>query len=218
MKKIKRYIGYYGGKLLFLFRHIFRIVPVGGKYKFDKKYFAPRAFSNRNCMRLEAEKHAELAKKAKKGIVEIGILYGDTSKVLANANPNIPVYGIDPIIMDSMSTTLIGNEERIKNNTFSLKNFNFIKDFSYNVVKNWNKSFDYIFIDGSHIYEDVKKDFEDWFPLLEKGGIISFHDSTMYRGGMEYWPGPSHLADELIFDPRLDFVESVARLTIFRKK
>jgi len=35
---------------------------------------------------------------------------------------------------------------------------------------------DFIFIDGDHSYEGVKKDFEMYSPLVRKGGIIAFHD------------------------------------------
>ena len=35
---------------------------------------------------------------------------------------------------------------------------------------------DFIYIDGDHNYEGVKKDFEMYSPLVRKGGIIAFHD------------------------------------------
>jgi len=35
---------------------------------------------------------------------------------------------------------------------------------------------DFLFIDGDHSYEGVKKDFEMYSPLVKKGGIIAFHD------------------------------------------
>lgn len=35
---------------------------------------------------------------------------------------------------------------------------------------------DFLFIDGDHTYEGVKKDFEMYGPLVRKGGIIAFHD------------------------------------------
>ncbi|MGC8981860.1 MAG: class I SAM-dependent methyltransferase [Minisyncoccia bacterium] len=37
---------------------------------------------------------------------------------------------------------------------------------------------DFLFIDGDHSYEGVKKDFEMYSPLVKKGGIIAFHDIT----------------------------------------
>jgi len=35
---------------------------------------------------------------------------------------------------------------------------------------------DFLFIDGDHSYEGVKKDFEMYSPLVRSGGIIAFHD------------------------------------------
>jgi cephalosporin hydroxylase len=35
---------------------------------------------------------------------------------------------------------------------------------------------DYLFIDGDHTYEGVKRDFELYSPLVRKGGLIAFHD------------------------------------------
>jgi cephalosporin hydroxylase len=35
---------------------------------------------------------------------------------------------------------------------------------------------DYLFIDGDHRYEGVKRDFEMYGPLVRKGGLIAFHD------------------------------------------
>lgn len=37
-------------------------------------------------------------------------------------------------------------------------------------------SADFLFIDASHHYEDVKKDFELWSPLVRPGGWIALHD------------------------------------------
>jgi predicted O-methyltransferase YrrM len=35
---------------------------------------------------------------------------------------------------------------------------------------------DFLFIDGDHSYEGVKRDFELYSPLVRQGGIIAFHD------------------------------------------
>jgi predicted O-methyltransferase YrrM len=35
---------------------------------------------------------------------------------------------------------------------------------------------DFLFIDGDHTYEGVKRDFEMYSPLVDEGGIIAFHD------------------------------------------
>lgn len=39
-----------------------------------------------------------------------------------------------------------------------------------------NKPIDFLFIDGDHTYEGAKQDFENYGPLVKKGGWIAFHD------------------------------------------
>lgn len=43
-------------------------------------------------------------------------------------------------------------------------------------VKEITNSLDFLFIDGNHMYDFVKIDFEMYSPLVRKGGIIAFHD------------------------------------------
>lgn len=45
-----------------------------------------------------------------------------------------------------------------------------------------DRSLDFVFIDGSHEYEDVKEDIYYWYPKVKRGGIISGHDYTNYPG------------------------------------
>jgi hypothetical protein len=165
----------------------------------------------------ENNAHIKYSSLSKNYIVEIGVLFGETTRVILQ-NSNCLVVGIDPIIPDSMNEHLIGSEESILNLKKDFNNFNFIKDFSFNVVKTWDKKIDYLFIDGDHNYEAVKNDFEDWFPHVSEGGIIAFHDSSANRGGPFFWKGPSDFADGLLEDLRLEYLETVNTMTIFKKK
>jgi len=60
-----------------------------------------------------------------------------------------------------------------------------------------NNRVDFLFIDGDHSYEGVKKDFEMYSPLVRKGGIIAFHDIipdyyTKYGIKTYSWSGEVH--------------------------
>ena len=40
---------------------------------------------------------------------------------------------------------------------------------------------DFLFIDGDHTYEGVRKDFELYSPLVNEGGVIAIHDIAPHR-------------------------------------
>jgi hypothetical protein len=51
-----------------------------------------------------------------------------------------------------------------------------------------------LFVDGSHIYEEVKGDIETWFPRVASGGVVVFDD---YFGTKPTW-GVRRAVDELL--------------------
>lgn len=42
-----------------------------------------------------------------------------------------------------------------------------------------DETFDYVYIDGDHTTEAVRKDMEAWWPKVKKGGVFGGHDVTM---------------------------------------
>ena len=48
--------------------------------------------------------------------------------------------------------------------------------------------YDLIFIDASHEYNDVKEDFKNFSNMINKGGVIIFHDINLKNSGSKkYW-------------------------------
>jgi predicted O-methyltransferase YrrM len=45
---------------------------------------------------------------------------------------------------------------------------------------------DFLFVDGDHAYEGVRRDFLDYAPLVRPGGLVAFHDVRPHSGG---WGG-----------------------------
>jgi len=48
--------------------------------------------------------------------------------------------------------------------------------FSRDIAKSWERMIDFLFIDGSHKYEDVLADFDSFYPYVRAGGLVAFHD------------------------------------------
>jgi hypothetical protein len=153
--------------------------------------------------------------------IEIGVLNGETTNYLLSIYDKINLIGIDPIIPDSMESSLIGNIEIIRNNTQMYSDrFDFIQDYSFNVFNRFeDESFDFIFIDGDHTFDAVSQDFNLYYPKVKKQGLIFMHDSRMYRGGANFHVGSSQFAEQLINnDSRLELIGEAFSLTCFLKK
>ena len=75
----------------------------------------------------------------------------------------------------------------------------------FNNVKKFSK-YDLIFIDASHEYKDVKKDFEIYSKMLNKKGIIILHDINLPNSGSKkFWSEirkkyKKYQIKEIIFD------------------
>lgn len=151
---------------------------------------------------------------------EIGVLYAETSLFFLEEFDNLNLTGIDPLVPDSMESSLIGNIETIEENIGIYKDrWQFYQDYSFNIHNKFkNESFDFVFIDGDHTYEAVSQDFELYLPKVKKGGLVFMHDSRMNRGGANFHVGSSQFADHIIEnDSRVTLVGEAFSLTCFIK-
>ena len=60
-----------------------------------------------------------------------------------------------------------------------------------------DESLDFVFIDASHEYEDVKADIMAWMPKVKRGGVLAGHD---YYVNYDYFPGVKRAAKECLVD------------------
>lgn len=142
--------------------------------------------------------------------VDLGVDYGYST--FCFAVPRIGhVYGIDNFVGDEY----VGiDEQRFKYKFVSMKreklhlqdNLTFIEGDFDEVAKEWDKKIDILHIDGSHKYEDVKKDFETWSKFVSDDGVILLHDTEIEEAnGHEY--GVKKFFEEIDL-PKFNFTHS----------
>lgn len=121
-------------------------------------------------------------------IVEIGSFKGKSTcwmaKALQIADSNEKIIAIDPHINTHDIRVPAYKEESsfeaFKNN---LKNCGVtqyvepVKQTSEDAAKFWNQPIKLLFVDGSHIYDDVMLDLKLWEPHLDVGGVLVMHDT-----------------------------------------
>lgn len=68
-----------------------------------------------------------------------------------------------------------------------------------------NQKLDFIFIDGDHSYEGVKKDFEMYSPFINPGGYIAFHDINQIDHPDSNKYGVNRFWKELNYENKFEF-------------
>ena len=126
----------------------------------------------------------------KMDMIEIGSYAGESSELFAQNFNN--VICIDPYIDDydvnditcahaPMSEVRKVFEERISPYS-NISLIPLLSDDAVNVLIE-DKKFDFIYIDGMHTYEQIKKDITNYLPLIKEGGFIAGHDfHPVYQG------------------------------------
>lgn len=152
----------------------------------------------------------------KASMLEIGSWCGRSlifSALVANANGNnCKKYSIDPFITSK-------NEPNGKYETFinNLKKYNLfneithIKEKSNDVGKNFNDNIEFLFIDGFHVYEYVKKDFELFSKHVIENGYILIHDVST-------WFGPTQLIYDIANSTKNIQILEFKDLTVLMRK
>lgn len=124
-----------------------------------------------------------LIKEYSKGnILEIGCWEGKTTYDLAVNFPDKIVYTLDYVEDDLILSNHGKKHQPLKEDICKYANdlenvkFNYKNAHTYNF--SYFKNVDFIFIDGDHSFEGVKKDTEKSIDYLKKrnGGIIAWHD------------------------------------------
>ncbi len=119
--------------------------------------------------------------------VEIGCFRGLNSQSILQMLPIKKLYLIDPYIgyddggLNPHKSLENAKEEFIERvSKFNSSNWIFLCKTSDEAFKSVPDKLDFVYIDGNHSYEYVKRDLNNYFEKLKHGGIIGGHD--FYNG------------------------------------
>jgi hypothetical protein len=145
-----------------------------------------------NNLRTSFKKFLDLKKEGELTAVEVGVWEGENSLYMLLACPNLVLHLVDA--WDNIVTWTGGPlqpkmymksiQRNAEYNLTVLQNCSehiwFTKKNSIESAKIYpNEYFDYVYIDGDHSHDAVKKDLVTWWPKLKKGGIFAGHDLSM---------------------------------------
>jgi len=124
--------------------------------------------------------------------VEVGAWYGKSTVCMAEyikkSKKNIRFTTVDDWSgVDGASAFNYEVFEAFQKNIEPWKEFVSVAVTSSVVAANCveDKSCDFVFLDGAHDYESVKKDITAWLPKIKAGGYIGGHDYTVKHPGVK---------------------------------
>jgi hypothetical protein len=150
----------------------------------------------------------ELFKTIRSGVgVEIGVANGENSlAILAQSGLEL-LYSIDPWSRELNEPLDAAHTSTVQH---YLKAIQVLRPFTRSSII-WrlrsdeavhlfaDQCLDFIYIDGSHVYEDVSQDLRIWYPKVKPGGLFCGHD---YSGNC---PGVVRAVDQFLRFNNLNF-------------
>ena len=102
----------------------------------------------------------------------------DLARVGAKYSDEWQVDNTSPKGLDKFDDTFHENNYKKTVKKFSNNpKVKIIRDYSVNAAKMFDdKYFDFVYLDGDHSYEGVKKDLDSWYPKLKKFGVMCGDD------------------------------------------
>lgn len=134
-----------------------------------------------------AAEHAAFVRwsSGRSSLVEIGVAEGLSALALRKGmNSNGTLYLIDPFHLSRLP--MFNFMKRTARRTLgSCLNGNvvWIQEFSHDAVRNWNQGIELLLIDGDHQEAAVARDWTEWSPYVQPGGVVIFHDARVFEGG-----------------------------------
>lgn len=123
-------------------------------------------------------------------IVEIGSWKGKSTTCLglgSKAGKGVPIFAIDP-----HADYRFGEFKENMDRAGIAELVTPVASTSQAKADDFHEPIELLFIDGSHEYEDVKADFDQWVPKVVDGGTVAVHDTTL-------WEGPKRVVEDNVY-------------------
>ena len=169
---------------------------------------------------LEKKAIAKYAKSAQLS-VEIGVYEGvNTVNIAKNISSDGKVYAIDPFFKGQLGISYgkIITFSYVKRNNVH-KKVVFIEKFSHEAVYGVPDKIDFIFVDGDHSLEGIKKDWADWSTKIKIGGIIALHDTSVptHDQSISQLGSYQYFNSMIIKDKRFELIETIDSLNVLKR-
>lgn len=111
--------------------------------------------------------------------LEIGTAAGENALNMLQELPIKKLFLIDPYVPymeHGRKLSYAGTDKIAKDRIGCFNEAVFIRKSSDDAIADITEPLDFVYIDGNHDYDYVKRDIDHYYPLVKKGGVIGGHD------------------------------------------
>lgn len=118
--------------------------------------------------------------------VEVGVEKAKFSEKLCQANPNLTLWGIDPLTpydsyREHVSKTKMDEFYQEVMRRMTPHQYFHHRLFSMDAVQLFDEaSIDFVYIDGNHDFQNTTNDIAEWSKRVRVGGVVAGHDYTNF--------------------------------------
>lgn len=106
--------------------------------------------------------------------IEIGTLQGDTVAYILAGEELLQMLSVEPTLLPT------AKEVQAKYST----RLTIINKTSDNAIASIHGLYDFVWVDGDHATEQVRRDILNYWPLVRVGGVMGGHDYNLVHGVM----------------------------------
>lgn len=158
-------------------------------------------------------------------MVEIGVFEGASTRLLVEvAGPDAEIFGIDPFIPGRMGVcwakAIALDEIRRAGRAKPGVRVALVEKFSHDAAQHLTGTFDFIFVDGDHSLEGIRRDWSDWSGRVQPGGVIALHDTRVppHNPGVAALGSCQFFESTIRFDERFTLVEQADSLSVLQRR
>lgn len=151
-------------------------------------------------------------------IVEIGVAEGGSAWEAASVMPaDGQLVLIDPYMHEKSRIGAARSTARRLVAGAARGEVRWVRLMSHDAAAAWSTPIDFLFIDGDHTYEGVRRDWDMWTPHLAPEGRVALHDAHSDADWVHPGTGPHRLLEEIRSDPSWVDVAAVDSLAVLER-
>ena len=153
--------------------------------------------------------------------VEIGVYEGANTVRIARALASAGrVFAVDPFSRGRLGVCWSGLVARRHIAASGVgARVTIVRALSWEAATRIEGLFDFVFIDGDHSLEGITRDWADWSPRIDVGGVIALHDTraSPLNPGVETLGSALYFESHIRHDARFRLVEQVDTMSVLER-